>query len=130
MTKIQHLLFCAITLTAVAGCSDSNPADQAGIGAQCATNDDCFQTNQTCLTAFRGGYCGSTGCTVDGDCPAGAACVRHDDAINYCFRLCVDKSECNRNRSVSNESNCVSSVTFADASRTAGKACVLPSSGI
>lgn len=131
MTTIRRLVLCSIALAATAGCGGGgNPADQAGIGAQCATKDDCPQANQICLSAFRGGYCGSLGCTVDGDCTVGAACIRHDDGLQYCFRLCVDKSECNRNRSVQNESNCVSNIKFADPSRTAGKACVPPSSGI
>jgi hypothetical protein len=69
------------------------------------------------------------GCTLDTDCPAGAACVMHDDGVNYCFRLCADKPECNRHRSLDNEANCSSSITFIDPARTEGKACVPPSSG-
>lgn len=111
------------------GCN-GNPADRAGIGAQCATNDDCHETNQTCLTNFKGGYCGARNCTADQDCPGGAACVSHSDGVNYCFRLCVDKADCNANRSADNESNCVSNITFVDTTRANGKACVPPSSGI
>lgn len=118
-----------LALAAVA-CSSDNPADRAGVGAQCATNADCFETNQTCLTNFKGGYCGVTGCRSDGDCPGGSACVLHSDQIKYCFRLCVDKAECNHHRSAENESNCVGSITFVEVTRTTGKACVPPSSGI
>lgn len=116
-------------LVLAAGCG-GNAADRAGIGAQCAKNDDCFETGQTCLTNFKGGYCGANGCLTDADCPSGGACVSHSDGVNYCFRLCGDKVDCNANRSAENESNCVGSVTFADGARTAGKACVPPSSGI
>jgi hypothetical protein len=115
--------------TSATGCND-NPADRAGVGAQCATNADCFETNQTCLTNFKGGYCGVTGCGADSDCPGGSACVLHTDQVKYCFRLCVDKAECNLHRSADNESNCVANVTFVDSTRTGVKACVPPSSGI
>jgi hypothetical protein len=66
------------------------------------------------------------GCTHDADCPDKSACIMHTDGINYCFRTCVDKPDCNANRDVDNESNCSSSVTFVDG--TMGrKACVPPS---
>ncbi|MEO5769671.1 MAG: hypothetical protein ABIS92_15065 [Polyangia bacterium] len=44
--------------------------------------------------------------------------------------MAADKAECNLHRSADNESNCVGKVMFVDSSRTAGKACVPPSSGI
>lgn len=116
-------------LSLVLGCG-GNPADRAGIGAQCSTKADCFESNQSCLTDFRGGYCGAVDCLIDTDCPHGAGCVTHDDGQNYCFRLCADKVDCNANRSAANEANCVGSIQFADPGRTAGKACVPPSSGI
>ena len=56
-------------------------------------------------------------------------CVTHDDGVNYCFRDCVDKPDCNRNRSLENEANCVGSITFVDP-RNDRKACEPPSSGI
>ncbi|MCS6796984.1 MAG: hypothetical protein NZ898_00370 [Myxococcota bacterium] len=116
---------------ACGGGDDESPADRVGIGAQCMRDDDCMQSDQRCLTNFRGGYCGKRDCTADADCPSGSACVRHDDGVQYCFRLCTDKPECNRHRDPENEANCVSSITFVDPAREAGstKACVPPSSG-
>jgi hypothetical protein len=109
-------------------------ADRIGVGAQCTKNSDCLQTGgdggivQTCLTEFKGGYCGLKGCTGDTSCPDGSACVTHDNGQNYCFRICRDKSECNLNRTPAVESNCSSNVDFV-AGKSALKACVPPSSG-
>lgn len=110
-------------------CSDEDAADQLGIGAQCAANADCASDDDvslSCLTSFKGGYCGVQDCTSDADCPGSSACVTHDDGKNYCFRLCADKAECNANRDAANESNCSSSVTFVEG-KTSAKACVPPS---
>jgi len=122
-------LAAVITMTlVVAGCGDSGTeADKRGIGAQCAASKDCTETGQVCLTEFKGGYCGSKGCTADNDCPTGSACVT-ENGTNFCFRVCADKTECNVNRDVANEANCSSSVTFVD-SKAKGKACLPPSSG-
>src|SRR5262245_53639735 len=77
-------------------CGDDNAgklADRIGVGAQCTKNSDCPQTAgeggivQTCLTEFKGGYCGLKGCTGDAGCPDGSACVIHDNGQNYCFRI-------------------------------------------
>lgn len=102
-------------------------ADDLGVGAQCAGNDQCdADTNQVCLS-FKGGYCGTMGCARDTDCPTDSACIKHTDNVNYCFRTCADKANCNANRDAANEANCSSSVTFVDG--TMGrKACVPPSS--
>jgi len=108
-----------------AGCGGSD-ADALGIGAECTVNEDCnVDDGQSCL-GFKGGYCGRQDCTGDIDCPEDSRCVAHDDGINYCFRTCVDKVECNENRSVDNEANCSSNITFVDAPAS-GKACVPPS---
>ena len=115
---------CFALLFAV-GCGGSD-ADSLGIGAECAVNDDCnVDDDQVCLN-FKGGYCGRQNCAGDVDCPADSACVAHTDGVNYCFRLCVDKVECNENRSVDNEANCSSNITYVDPG-THGKACVPPS---
>ncbi|MBT8468891.1 MAG: hypothetical protein KJN97_09095 [Deltaproteobacteria bacterium] len=58
--------------------------------------------------------------------------MTHDDgtgAENYCFRVCQDKPECNRNRTAENESNCSANVVFVDGPGDR-KACVPPSSGL
>jgi hypothetical protein len=115
-------------LALLAACGDDDPkADRLGVGAQCTSTDQCDEeTNQQCL-AFKGGYCGIQGCTGDADCPEASACIAHTDGMNYCFRTCVEKVDCNANRDADNEANCSSSVTFVD--DTMGrKACVPPSS--
>ena len=49
------------------GCGDDDGgsgtmADRYGVGAECASDDDCEQTAlgvaESCLTEFKGGYCG------------------------------------------------------------------------
>ena len=101
-------------------------ADDLGVGAQCTSNDQCdSDTHQVCLS-FKGGYCGLMGCAHDTDCPQDSACIMHTDGVNYCFRTCSDKAQCNANRDVDNEANCSSSVTFVDGTMNR-KACVPPS---
>ncbi|HEX6245584.1 MAG TPA: hypothetical protein VFZ61_31890 [Polyangiales bacterium] len=120
-------------LCALWGCDDDKgtEADRLGVGAECRSSDDCLQqgdggVNLTCLTQFKGGYCGLQGCSGNDDCPDQSACVLHDDGNRYCFRSCSDKPECNANRSPANESNCSSNVSYVD-DDTRGKACVPPS---
>jgi hypothetical protein len=115
-----------LALLVSAACGD-DAADSIGVGAQCTGNDQCNQEDgaQTCLP-FKGGYCGLMGCAHDTDCPGSSACIMHTDGMNYCFRICVDKPDCNANRDLENEANCSSSVDFVDG--TMGrKACVPPS---
>jgi len=108
-------------------CACGNDADSLGVGAQCTSTSQCnTKVNETCLTQFKGGYCGLEGCTHDVDCPTGSACVAHTDGNNYCFRICSTKTDCNANRDPANEANCSSSVTFVDA-QSSGKACIPPS---
>ena len=116
---------CAALVAAVIGCGSD--ADDLGVGDQCTANDQCNQEvgAQTCLP-FKGGYCGLQGCTVDADCPEASACITHTDSVNYCFRICADKPDCNANRDVENESNCSSSVDFVEGAN-GRKACVPPS---
>jgi hypothetical protein len=123
-TVVGVALVAGLTVWAC-GDDDETEADRKGIGAQCTKDDEC-QTGQKCL-AFKGGYCGLTPCTGDADCPQASACVTHEGA-NYCFRICIDKAECNVNRTIGvNESNCSSNTTFV--SGTMGrKACIPPSS--
>ncbi len=120
---------CALACCVLPSCGDDSgtEADRLGVGAQCNVDDDCNQSEklvQSCLS-FKGGYCGVEGCKSDADCPEQSACVTHDDGVNYCFRVCRDKPECNVNRDADLESNCSSSVDFVDSSRT-DKACVPP----
>jgi len=120
----------ALVLGLWMGCGDDDDdvgteADEHGVGAQCSTVEDCDEEGQQCLTQFKGGYCGIEDCTGDLDCPEGSACVAHEDGTNYCFRICIDKSECNLNREPEWESNCSSNITFVD--HEGGKACVPPS---
>ncbi|MFH2006320.1 MAG: hypothetical protein ABI333_07030 [bacterium] len=127
--------FCvAAILAAVAmnGCGDDgNEADAQLIGAQCTAVADCDDDDDStdpleCLTEFGGGYCGREGCTASSDCPEGSVCVGYAGGF-YCFRVCIDKPDCNANRDAINESNCSSNVSSVD---TDDKVCVPPSSGI
>lgn len=122
------VLAALFLMFAVAACGDDDAeaeADRIGIGAQCSGDDQCIE-EASCLTQFKGGYCGLRDCQSNADCPQASACVQHDDGNNYCFRVCTNKVDCNRNRAAENESNCSSSVTFVDADFDA-KACVPPS---
>jgi hypothetical protein len=134
---LLRVLFAAGVLgSACADDDGGNAADRAGVGAACSSTAPCPKASRNgaevelaCLTAFRGGYCGIRNCQADGDCPDGAACVNHEDGSRYCFRLCVEKDECNLRRSEDEEANCSSNVDFAQASMNS-KACVPPSSGL
>lgn len=114
---------------------EGTEADQVGVAAQCVVDEDCAHDHDhedsdgdhaelVCLTNFKGGYCGLVDCTAHEDCPDGSACVMHDDGVAYCFRLCVDKSECNLNREADLEANCSSNITWIG--DDVGKACVPP----
>lgn len=118
----------ATMILGLAGCGDDDGAVRRGIGAECTLDTDCQEMGQRCLTQFRGGYCGAAMCMHDTDCPSGSACVTEDDGMNYCFLVCADKPECNVNRTLANESNCVSSLPLVDG--TMGrKVCRPPLSG-
>lgn len=124
----------AVLLVALlsAGCGDdSTEADRLGVGAECTASAECDTVDDIeldCLTQFDGGYCGLEGCEGDEDCPEGSACVV-DGSEQYCFRTCVDKPDCNQNRSEEYEANCVGSIEFVDP-RDGRKACEPPSSGL
>ena len=129
MTRIFGLLAGALLLQlAVVACGDDNEGSEAqkrGVGAACSADLPCTEAGQTCLD-FKGGYCGVANCINDAGCPQGSACVEHDDGKNYCFLVCVDKSQCNLSRPTSDQANCSSSVSFVD-DTSARKACVPPS---
>lgn len=116
-----------VLLISFAAAACGSEADDLGVGAQCTTTSECQDTDppQSCLTNFKGGYCGLTGCSSNEDCPEDSLCVTHTDNTNYCFRSCTDKSECNENRDADVESNCSSNITRTDGGGT--KACVPPS---
>jgi len=119
----------------VAGCGDgSTEADSLGVGAECTESAKCESPDENimleCITQFAGGYCGLEGCEEDAHCPEGSACVTADDGKNYCYRLCQNKDDCNRNRP-QNPASCVGSgtINFVDQG-TERKACEPPSSGL
>lgn len=104
---------------------DGTEADRKGIGASCAKSEDCSEKGQVCLP-FKGGYCGVVDCADNAGCPSGSACVKHDDGKNYCFRVCVEKIDCNANRPVESESNCSSKTSPVSGGKET-KVCVPPS---
>lgn len=119
-------LVCGLAGMLIAGCGGSGTeAEKRGIGATCTPppNGNCVE-GLSCL-AFKGGYCGLIGCTNDAGCPAGSACVQHNTA-NYCFLVCNDKPDCNRNRTLDNEANCVANAVLVEPGKST-KVCVPPS---
>jgi hypothetical protein len=121
---MAHQISLGLMVLALVACG-GDEADELGVGAQCTSNTDCNpDIGPTCLTQFKGGYCGLTGCTVDADCPDASACVQHD-GMNYCFRTCADKAECNANRDAANEANCSGTADFVEGAQ-GRKACVPP----
>ena len=109
-------------------CTGGSEASALGIGGSCQTTDDCTMCydddDVSCLTNFRGGYCGAVNCTGDADCPDSSICVKHTDNVNYCFLICTDKEECNVYRDADNEANCASNIIRVSGS--SHKACVPP----
>jgi hypothetical protein len=128
MKPISRILWVLFVLAGGCG-GGQNEANRRGVGAECAVTDDCSETGQVCLSAFKGGYCGVSDCAHDADCPAGSACVTDDNQTNYCFLVCVDKTDCNLHRSADNESSCTSSLTFVDGAMNR-KVCRPPYSGV
>jgi hypothetical protein len=119
--------FTFVLVMALASCGDDgSEAQRRGVGSQCASNAECTEKGQSCLLQFKGGYCGIAACTKDADCPAGSACVRHDDGMTYCFLVCSSKPECNRNRAAELEANCSSTAVLVDAPKDR-KVCSPPS---
>ena len=123
-------ILCAfVVMAAACGCgSNASEAIRRGVGAECNASLTCAESTQACLTEFKGGYCGVSGCLRDTDCPQGSACVTDDGQTNYCFLICADKPECNVNRTLDNESSCTSSLTFIDGTMNR-KVCRPPLSG-
>jgi hypothetical protein len=120
------ILLLAAALLGACG-DDGTEADRLGVGAQCESTDQCDPDIElVCLPQFKGGYCGLQNCEGDADCPEASACILHEDGETYCFRLCADKPDCNRNRDLENEANCSSSADFVDGAN-GRKACVPPS---
>jgi hypothetical protein len=124
-TKIAWLTHIALVVFSLS-CDDGTEAQKRGVGAACSANLACTESGQSCLTQFKGGYCGVAECTNDAGCPAGSACVTHDDGKNYCFLLCTDKPDCNRSRSADVEANCSSSAVLVEPVNNR-KVCVPPS---
>ena len=117
---------CAAVMMVLFSVSCGNDADDERIGAECTSSGQCENEELTCLTQFKGGYCGASACIANADCPELSICVTQGQT-NYCFRTCEDKAECNKNRSVENESNCSSNITRVEAGTA--KVCIPPSSG-
>ena len=140
MCRLMYVFALVMIVGIAAGCSgdEGTEADRIGVGAECTADPGAdppstcpvveMDIQLDCLTQFKGGYCGLEDCAGDADCPEGSACVAHTDGNNYCFRICQDKPECNRNRTPENESNCSANIDFVDDPQNR-KACVPPSSG-
>ena len=108
----------------VEGGGGGSEAIRHGVGAACASNADCTETGQACLS-FKGGYCGVQDCVDDAHCPQGSACVKYTDGKQYCFLLCLEKPDCNFSRPPEIEANCSSSIEFVSGAKTS-KVCLPP----
>jgi hypothetical protein len=124
---MSRILYALVFVLAAGGCDDGSEAVRRGVGAECGANLACTEVGQTCLSEFKGGYCGLNACLHDTDCPSGSACVT-EGTVNYCFLICADKPECNVHRTLDNESSCTSSLTFIDGTMNR-KVCRPPLSG-
>ncbi len=124
-------MLVAGALGAFAACGDDDANDRL-IGAECTTAADCDDNNDdtdplACITDFAGGYCGDASCMASTDCPDGSMCANYEGS-NYCFLTCTDKADCNKHRTVDNESNCSSNVDPVEGGTA--KLCIPPSSGL
>lgn len=118
MKTIFQVFLCALTafcLLGAVGCGDEgSEADKQLIGGECTQAEDCDDGDPDtpeleCILDFKGGYCGRKGCTASSECPEGSLCADLGTGY-YCFLVCIDKGECNRNRTIENESNCSSNI--------------------
>lgn len=125
-SSVVSALAALVAIVILVACGGDTQTDQNGVGAQCASDEQCVTAlHEICLTQFKGGYCGTGDCQHDADCPGGSACVTHTDGKNYCFRICSDKADCNRHRYPENAANCSANVIFVDGNGSF-KACVPP----
>jgi len=125
MKKTFFILALTVSgLFVLQGCgATSVAASILGVGAECTSNDNCDTAIAlTCITDFKGGYCGKANCTENAECPAGSICVT-DSGTNYCFLVCTDKTECNLHRTT-DEANCSADITKVEAGDD--KVCIPP----
>ncbi len=93
-----------------------------GTGASCAADADCTG-GLSCITTFKGGYCGHQGCKANADCDKDSACVMVKDGKNYCFKSCQAASDCSFCRPDGLYATCANNAVFAEAG-TLGSVCV------
>jgi len=99
------------------------PGD-CGAGAGCAADGDCA-SGLSCITTFKGGYCGRQGCKVNVDCGKDSACIVAGDGKNYCFKTCQAPSDCSFCRRDGFYATCANNAVFAETG-TVGSVCVPP----
>lgn len=97
------------------------PGD-CGVGAACATTDDC-NGSLVCITTLVGGYCGQADCTANADCPNGSVCAELSDGKNYCLRKCTSDTDCSFCRPWDQRTACADDATFVE-DGTTGAVCV------
>lgn len=98
------------------------PVD-CGVGEGCGVDAECA-AGLTCLTGYKGGYCGKADCSVNADCPTGSLCVKDGDS-SYCARTCAAAGDCAACRDPDFVATCKADATFMEAGTT-GSVCVPP----
>jgi hypothetical protein len=95
--------------------------NDCGVGETCAGDAECA-TGLTCLTSFKGGYCGKKDCAVNADCPTGSLCVKNGSS-SYCALSCAAPGDCAVCRGTADAAACKADATFMQAGTT-GSVCV------
>ena len=118
-------LLSLLLFSSIAACGDDGPDLGLAVGAECTAASDCDGANgQTCLTGFKGGYCGMADCRASDQCPENSACALYSNGVSYCFKTCAESIECNDFRSADALASCSDSAPFLD--DVAAMACVPP----
>ena len=100
------------------GCGDDEVGSSSAgleVGSECTASSECDDgSGQTCLTGFKGGYCGVADCGASDQCPDGSGCALYENGVGYCFRTCAVTSDCNDFRSADMAAECSDSAPFLD----------------
>lgn len=104
-----------LALVFTLACGNDETGGGLDVGAECSSPSDCDRASgQTCLTGFKGGYCGIADCGATEQCPVDSACALYQNGVGYCFKTCTVSTDCNDFRSADTEASCSDSAPFLD----------------